>query len=142
MQIKIHADTADTINALKDLQKAVLFTLQGSINESTKHIQDLIYTDYRRIGESSPSYENPSKSGYGFTDRTGTLRAGIDTSLDISPGKVVGTVGSDIDYAEYVELLWSGKYAFLVPALHESSDFIYSQITDSLETAIQRAARL
>lgn len=142
MQLTITANAVDAIRALQDIQKQIMGALPGGINNITRKIRDTIYYDYRRIGTASPSYQNPSRSGLGFTDRTGALRSSISNDIEISANKIVGTVGAGMEYAEYVELLWGGRYSFLVPALMQNQQYIVEQVEESVIRGVTRAAKL
>ncbi len=126
------------LNALK---KQIMWAIPGAIDNSLRKIQDTIYTDYRRIGDASPSSQNPSKSGLGFTDRTGQLRSSIGYDTKISTTKVVGTLSADTDYALFVEQLWGGKYAYMLPALIQNYDYISNEVVDAAEKAVARSLR-
>lgn len=115
-----------------------MWALPGAINNSTRKIKDTIYTDYRRFGSGTPSSQNPSRSGLGFTDRSGQLRASIDTGIEITSSKVTGWVDVGMEYSQYVELLWGGKYAFLLPATVQNEDYIEEQIEQAVLRAIER----
>lgn len=128
----------DVDKFIADIPKQIMWALPGAINNSTRQIRDTIYTDYRRFGNANPSSQNPSRSGLGFTDRTGALRASIGTGIDISSNKVQGWVDVGMDYSQYVELLWGGKYSFLLPATVQNEDYIQQQVEEAVARAIER----
>jgi hypothetical protein len=115
-----------------------MWTLPSAINTSLRAIQDTIYNDYRRMGDGHPSYMNPSRSGLGFTDRTGRLRSSISYDTQISTNKIIGTLSSGVEYDVYVEMLWGGKYSFMLPALIQNKQKIYNNIINSVTKAINR----
>lgn len=135
---KVTANTADVTKFIGDIPKQIMWALPGAINNSTQKIRDTIYTDYRRFGSAQPSSQNPSRSGLGFTDRTGALRSSIDTGFEINTHEVMGWVDVGMDYSEYVELLWGGKYSFLLPATVQSEDYIQDQVEQAVIRAIER----
>jgi hypothetical protein len=141
MSVKITANTADALNALTKLKQGIMWAIPGAINNSTRQIRDTIYNDYRRFGHSSPSHLNPSRSGKGFTDRSGRLRASIRQDIDIGSTKVVGSVEATMSYAQYVELLWNGKYAYLVPALVQNYNYIQQQVEEAVIRAVMRLTK-
>jgi len=141
MSVKITTNVTDATNALKKLKQGIMWAIPGAINNSTRQIRDTIYNDYRRFGNAAPSYLNPSRSGAGFTDRSGRLRASINQDIQISSTKVVGSVEAGMDYAAYVELLWSGKYAYLVPALTQNYGYIEQQVEEAVIKAVMRLAK-
>lgn len=53
--------------------------------------------------------------------RTGRLRASISSTLDVQRGRLVGIVGSDVDYAGFVELgtRYMRAQPYLRPALRQ-----------------------
>lgn len=138
---KITVDDASTKAALLELQKQIMWAIPGAINNSLRKIQDTIYTDYRRFGGGSPSYQNPSRSGLGFTDRTGRLRSSIRYDTKITSTKTVGTLSADTEYALFVEQLWGGRYAYMLPALEQNHDTIFDEVVDAVTRAVGRAQR-
>ena len=124
--------------ALNNVTKYIMWTLPSAINTSLRQVQDTIYTDYRRFGTATPSYQNPSKSGRGFTDRTGSLRSSISYDTKISNRSVEGILSAGMPYDVYVELMWGGKYSFLLPAFEQNKQNIFDNISDAVEHAIER----
>ena len=59
--------------------------------------------------------------GYGFTDRTGTLRSSIRTGRVMVQGDVAtATIGSNVVYSRYVEYVTrTDRYSYLRRALQE-----------------------
>ncbi len=88
------------------------------------------------MGNLYPSYLNPSTSGLGFTDRTGTLRASIQAWIEQKATQTVGYVSAGTDYDKYVELLWSGKYSFMLPAFLQEQNYILGEIGDAVARAV------
>lgn len=138
---KVTVDDTSTKEALIALKQQVMWALPGAINNSLREIQDTINSDYRRFGQASPAYQNPSRSGLGFTDRTGRLRSSIRYNTKISSSKIVGTLNADTEYALFVEQLWGGRYAYMLPALEENHDTIFDQVVMAVERAVDRARR-
>ena len=138
MEYHTKVDSAAVTQFLASIPKQIMWALPGAINNSTRKIQDTIYTDYRRFGSGTPSYQNPSRSGLGFTDRTGRLRASIDTGIETSSNRVMGWVDVGMEYSNYVELLWGGRYSFLLPATVQSESYIQDQIEEAVNRAIER----
>ena len=58
-------------------------------------------------------------TGKGFTDRTGFLRKGIQNITKEVPGGVLGQIIASANYAEHVENVAGGKYAFMLPGFME-----------------------
>lgn len=112
--------------------------LSVAIKNIVDRIKDIINTDYRRVGTLHPSYLNPSPSGKGFTDRTGNLRQSIQSWVEESSNKTVGYVSAGVDYDKYVELLWGGKYSFMLPALMQSNQYILNEVSNAVLRAIQK----
>lgn len=135
---KFSVDSVDVKQFISSIPQQIMWALPGAINNSTRKIRDTIYTDYRRFGSASPSYLNPSRSGLGFTDRTGRLRASIDTGIEIGAHKITGWVDVGMEYSNYVELLWGGKYSFLLPATTQSEEYIQDQVEQAVVRAIER----
>ena len=58
---------------------------------------------------------------------TGALKESISADVDVQGSKVIGTVGSNLDYGRYLEVGWrakSGKfyrYPWLWPAMHRAA---------------------
>ena len=58
--------------------------------------------------------------GYGFTDRTGTLRSSIRTGRVMVQGDVAtATIGSNVVYSRYVEYVSNDRFSYLRRALEE-----------------------
>lgn len=142
MGVIITANAQDTTKALQDLKKQIFNAMPGAINNSLRRVQDTINRDYRRFGNQSPSYLNPSRSGLGFTDRTGRLRSSIKYETSISFDKVEGILSANTEYAEFIESLWGGRYSFMFPAAMQEQDYIIDQIEQAVIRGVERAARL
>lgn len=141
MSVKITADTSNALAALAEVKKQIFWAIPGAINNSTRRIRDTINSDYRRFGSSVPSHMNPSRSGLGFTDRTGNLRSSISSDIDIRTNRVVGTLSAGMPYDVYVELLWGGRYSFMLPATMQNLDYITDQVEQAVIKAVNRSAR-
>lgn len=72
--------------------------------------------------------------------RTGTLRRSLE--MEDGPGDTEVTVGTDLEYAPYVEFGTSrmGAQPFLRPAFDENQDEVYREIGDALEDLLAHAA--
>lgn len=138
MQLSFTVDDADTKRIMEMLPDLINEELSVAIDNSVDHVKEIIMTDYKRTGELSPSYLNPSPSGKGFTDRTGTLRASIESWVEEFNTKTIGYVSAGTDYDKYVELLWGGKYSYMLPALMQSQAFINNEIGWAVIRAIEK----
>lgn len=138
---KITVDDSSAKAVLTELRQQIMWAIPGAIDNSLRKIQDTIYSDYRRFGDGSPSYQNPSRSGLGFTDRTGQLRSSIRYDTKISSTQTVGTLSADTEYALFVEQLWGGRYAYVLPALEQNHDIIFNEVVDAVERAVARVQR-
>jgi hypothetical protein len=112
--------------------------LSTAINNIVKKIKETINTDYRRSGSMYPSYLNPSPSGYGFTDRTGSLRQSIEAWVEENSHQTIGYVSAGMDYDKYVELLWGGKYSYMLPSLIQNQDYILNEVSEAVLRAISK----
>jgi hypothetical protein len=131
-------DQAAAQQQLSMLSNLIVDEMSTGINNIVQHIKELIDTDYKRSGNLVPSYMNPSPSGKGFTDRTGALRQSIQAWVEEMPGKTIGYVSAGTDYDKYVELLWDGKYSFMLPALEQSRAYILNEVSWAVLRAIQK----
>jgi len=138
VQFSWTVDDKEVQRLLKVLPDLISEELSLAIDNSVDHVKELIMTDYKRVGNLYPSYLNPSSSGKGFTDRTGTLRQSIQSWVEEYNDKTVGYVSAGVDYDKYVELLWGGKYSFMLPALIQSQSFINNEIGWAVIRAIEK----
>lgn len=82
-------------------------------------------------------YQRPI-TGKGFTDITGDLRKSIHSIAFVTPrgirGQIIagGQLTGGVDYAEHVEHVAGGKYAYMLPGFLEKR-------SDILPTVIRRA---
>ena len=69
---------------------------------------------------------------------SGILRASITHKLD--PSTLSATVGSNVEYAPYVELgtQYQGAKPYLYPALRDNRDNIKQDVANALQQAIRR----
>ena len=65
------------------------------------------------------------RANYGFTDRTGTLRAAIRGGADLRPPgefarEIEFSLGADVVYAAKVEYVTGGRYSYIRRAIREA----------------------
>lgn len=137
LTVSFKVDDSQVRTLMQIIPGAIRDEMDTAIDNSVKHIKETINRDYRRFGSASPSYLNPSTSGLGFTDRTGSLRASLTTWIEQSLNKTTGYVSAGVDYDKYVELLWSGKYSYMLPATLQEQDYIVDQVESAVFRAIQ-----
>ena len=123
---------------IQALPRAIVDEMAIGIDNSIKQIKDTINRDYKRMGDMTPSYLNPSASGLGFTDRTGALRSSIQTWIEERGSMTIGYVSAGTDYDKYVELLWDGRYSFMLPAVLQEQDYIIGQLENAIIRAISK----
>lgn len=131
-------DQAAAQHSLQILPGMIQDEMAVAINNIVQRIRDIINTDYRRSGGLYPSYLNPSPSGKGFTDRTGALRQSIQAWVEEESRKTIGYVSAGTSYDKYVELLWGGKYSFMLPSLEQNRAFILNEISWAVLRALQK----
>ncbi len=78
-------------------------------------------------------YQRPI-TGKGFTDITGFLRKSINSVAFVIPRGIRGLVFAGANYAEHVEHVAGGKYAFMLPGFLEKR-------SDIVPTVVRRARR-
>lgn len=131
-------DDARVKAMMRALPQAIMDEMSIGIDNSVKQIKDTINRDYKRMGDMSPSYLNPSGSGQGFTDRTGALRSSLQTWIEEKGHMTIGYVSTGVDYDKYVELLWDGRYSFMLPATLQEQAFIIKELQSAVERAVVR----
>jgi len=100
-----HVSGADEVlKNLKAFEKRMVTGLIESVEMVAIIIADFIRTKYQR-----------PITGLGFTDRTGALRQSITHKVTIERGRIVAWIFAGMDYAQYVEVITGGKYAFMLP---------------------------
>lgn len=74
-----------------------------------------------------------SRRGYGFTDRTGTLRRSIGVRTGRSGG---ASVVATAPYASYVEQRFGGRYAYISRSSRELESRVAKIFNDAVEKSI------
>lgn len=136
--ISFKVDDSGPIQLFKLLPSAIADEVTTGIYNIVHKIKDTINTEYKRSGNAYPSSLNPSPSGLGFTDRTGSLRASIEAWTEESGKKTIGYVSAGTDYDKYVELLWGGKYSFMFPALMQNQNYILNEVFEAVLRAVSK----
>ena len=131
-------DNSQVQFVFQNLPQAIRDELSTGIRNIVEKVKDTINTDYRRSGTAYPSYLNPSASGLGFTDRSGSLRQSITAWVEENGESTVGYVSAGTDYDKYVELLWGGKYSFMLPAFTQNQDYILNEVFEAVLRGISR----
>jgi len=78
-------------------------------------------------------YSRPN-TGKGFTDQTGNLRNSLAHKIETMFKEVNGWVYAGMDYAERVELQFTGRYAFLWPGVQDREDEILQAIVKAMKS--------
>lgn len=60
-----------------------------------------------------------AKANAPWDDRTGAARAGLDVDVDSSRNDITLTLFHTVDYGEWLETRWSGRYAIIMPTLEK-----------------------
>jgi hypothetical protein len=123
---------------LEHLSPAIWDEMSTAIRNITNNIKDVINTDYKRSGNMYPSYLNPSPSGLGFTDRTGSLRGSITAWTEEGSKQIIGYVSAGVEYDKYVELLWGGKYSYMLPAFTQNENYILNEVFEAVLRAVSK----
>jgi len=82
-------------------------------------------------------YSRPT-TGKGFTDRTGNLRNSTGYEVERTDKDVTGWVNATMDYAEAVEVKYSGRFAFLWPGVNDKKQDILDGVEQSMDDALRR----
>lgn len=136
--ITFTVDDSQAQNLFKNLPQAFKEEISLGVKNIVDKVKDTINSDYKRSGSAFPSYLNPSTSGLGFTDRTGSLRQSIQSWVEESGKDTIGYVSAGTDYDKYVELLWGGKYSYMFPALMQNQNYILNEVFESVLRAMSR----
>jgi len=137
-ELTFTVDASGAKYVLDNLSRTIFDEMSTALRNIGQQIKDTIDTDYKRSGGLHPSYLNPSPSGQGFTDRTGMLRQSIQFWTEESSGKSVEYISAGMDYDKYVELLWGGKYSYMLPSLMQNQDYILNEITEAVLRGISK----
>jgi hypothetical protein len=82
------------------------------------------------------TYTNRSRLGRGFTTHSGDLKNSIFGGVIVGDDKItitLGAGGSGVEYAEYVEQVSGGTFAYLMPALQDYKPKIEKGLVDYMD---------
>jgi hypothetical protein len=101
-KIKMRWDTSDIKRGLRTYQSKV----EGQAQEIAEYY--------------APQMERDAKQNAPWADRTGNARQSLNArATPITPSVSVITLayGNEIDYGEYLELRWEGRFATIIPTI-------------------------
>lgn len=104
--------------------------INGGVNSAMKDGLDIGLreaVDHIKINYSRPN------TGKGFTDRTANLRNSLSQDSQLTVNGVEGWVTANMPYAERVETVVEGKYAFLWPGTLDMGDNFLKRIGDAVK---------
>jgi len=124
-------------NVLNKLDKIPDKVLRNVADGLGRELAEVV--NYGKVEYSRPDH------GKGFTDRTTNLRNSwrsevLDPISESPKGLIEGYIfagwGGLAHYAEYVELRWDGKYAYLEPSINDKKEEIQKAIVDYAKEAM------
>ena len=105
MPVSIRLETPGTLQELERLPDVLI---QGPVAEGVEQwfLRDV--------------YARAKRPNYGYTDRTGRLRASTYGRVRVGRSDIVVEMGATMFYAGYVEYRWGGRYSYLRRSLREA----------------------